>query len=209
MVPATARRWVSLPVLEFQVFSLNESLKMQHNIDWSSIFLETFPQPGATNTDIVAATVGLMAPLSAEEIALISQSQANPFPQGDALYASYRPFDPTTWAIPKRPLPPAYVSFLRWSNGGSFFNHDRRFDPFLSCSELRQYLIGYHFPQYVPGFVPFAFDGGGNVYVIDMRRESDAGEYPIVFAKLGNLKYENSKRVGISFIEVCAGHTNP
>lgn len=182
---------------------------MQRDIDWLSVFTERFPSTGATDAELSATLAALTAPLSQEEILSITQSQTNPFPPSDPLYHSYRPFNPAAWTIPNRPLPSPYINFLHWSNGGSFFNHDRHFDPFLSCSELRQYLIAYHFPQYLPGAVSFALDGNGNAYFFDMRQEPTAGEYPILLANLGSLRYEQAVTVGSSFIEVCAGVTDP
>lgn len=182
---------------------------MQRDIDWSTIFAESFPNPGATAAELSAAIKALTAPLSPEELRSIAQSQTNPYPPGDPLYGAYHPFDPTAWVIPNRPFPSDFISFLRWSNGGSFFNHDRHFDPFLSCSELRRCLVGHHFPQYLPGAVPFALDGNGNFYFFDMRHVSASNQYPVLFTSAGDLRYEHSIHVADSFIEVCAGTTDP
>jgi len=182
---------------------------MQRDIDWSTIFAVSFPNPGATDTELSAAIKALTSPLSQEELQSIAHSQINPFPPSDPLYGAYRPFDPAAWVIPNRPFPSDFISFLGWSNGGSFFNQDRHFDPFLSCTELRHYLVGYRFPEYLPGAVPFALDGNSRVYFFDMRRDSESNEYPVLFTSLGDLRYKHSILVGDSFIEVCAGTTDP
>jgi hypothetical protein len=178
-------------------------------IRWPAVFATAHPRPGVSEQDLAAALADLRRPLSEEEADQIGRSQTNPFPRGDSLHASWRPFDPHRWRLPDRPLPPSYLSFLRWSDGGAFFNGDRRFDPFLPCGELREYLLGNHIPQYMPGALPFAFDGGGRFYLFDMRNEPVRGEYPVLYVGAGNLGYEDAVLVAASFIEACRGTTNP
>jgi len=182
---------------------------MKTSTDWSKVFKTKYPVAGASNENLAEAQAALLAPLSDEELAAIVSSQMNPFPPGDPLHAQYRPFDPTQWQLPNKPLPPKYLDFLHWSNGGSFFNGDRHFDPFLNCHDLRRNLIGYHIPQYMPEAVPFALSGDGQAYLFDMRKNPTKGEYPILFASLGSLRYEQSVVVGKSFVDVCSGTTSP
>jgi hypothetical protein len=111
--------------------------------------------------------------------------------------------------LPDGPLPPSYLSLLRWSDGGSFVNGDHRFDPFLPCSRLREYLLGYHVPQYMPGALPFALDGGGGFYLFDMRAGPVRGEYPLLYAGASNLRYDDAVAVASSLIEACRGTTDP
>jgi hypothetical protein len=179
------------------------------HIRWETVFSQLFPVNGATAADLsdLAATIG--KPLSEEEARAVNASQSNPFPETDPLHAAYKPFDPQRWRFPSRPLPLSYVDFLKWSNGGSFVNGERCFDPFFSTPELRSYLVGYHVPQYMPESLPFAFDGCGDFYLFDMRRDPADGEYPILFTLAGNLSYEGAVFVTSSFVEACKGTTNP
>jgi len=178
-------------------------------MDWTNIFQIKYPKPGASSEEIANALTALAAPLSNQELESIQQSQTNPFPASDPLYTAYTPFDPTSWSIPTSPLPPTYLDFLRWSNGGSFFNGDRCFDTFFPCSDLRHYLIGYHIPQYLPGAIPFASTGNGEIYYFDMRNNPVENEYPILLCSFGDLRYNHSVEVGKSFLEACLDRTNP
>jgi hypothetical protein len=182
---------------------------MTTSIDWAKVFKTTYPAAGVSESALSEALATLFAPLSDEELGVIASSQTNPFPPSDPLYGQYRPFDASQWQLPSKPLPPSYLAFLHWSNGGSFFNDDRHFDPFLACQELRQYMLGYHIPQYLPNAFPFALNGSGYVYLFDMRQEPVEGEYPVLFTNLGNLRYEQSKEIDTSFVGVCSGTTNP
>lgn len=177
--------------------------------NWSKVFETQYPVAGASVKNLSEVLAALFAPLSGEELASIARSQTNPFPISDPLHSLYRQFDPLMWQLPTRPLPPSYITFLRWSNGGSFFNNNRHFDPFLASYGLRQNLVGYHIPQYMPNAMPFAFSGRGHVFLFDMRSNYKNDEYPILFASLGNLRFEQSTEVGKSFIDVCSGNTDP
>jgi SMI1 / KNR4 family (SUKH-1) len=162
-------------------------------IDWSSMFDEAFPAAGASVADLerFVATVG--QPLSAGEVNGINQGQQNPFPQSDPSYESWRPFDPSLWTVPDRPLPPSYLAFLAWSNGGEFRTGERLFQFFPAIDPghgVRAMLLAYHLPQYMPGALPFAFDGAGTFYLFDMRQAAQRGEYPVVQAHAGCLGWE-------------------
>jgi len=61
----------------------------------------------------------------------------------------------------------------------------------------------------MPDSLPFAFDGYGDFYLFDMRRDPVEGEYPILFILSGNLGYEDAIIVATSFVEACNGTTNP
>lgn len=182
---------------------------MANSIDWTNVFTIRYPATGASDETISEAISATFAPLTKEELATIAGTQTNPFPPDDPLYSQYCPFELCQWQLPSKPFPPSYLDFLRWSNGGSFFNNDRYFDPFFACQELRQYLLGYHVPQYMPDAVPFALNGSGCAYLFDMRQDPVNGEYPVLFASLGNLRYDQSKEVGKTFVEACSGVTNP
>jgi len=111
------------------------------------------------------------------------------------------------WQLPSGPLPPAYLDFLSWSNGGEFWN-DRRGFQFIPTSELREMLLCHFVPKYMPGALPFALDGGGHFYLFDMRRPPVKREYPILFAGCGDLGYEDAIVVAKSFVTLCKGNTD-
>jgi hypothetical protein len=179
-------------------------------IDWSSVFDEAYPVAGVSTADLerLVATVGQQ--LTPAEIKAINSGQRNPFPKGDPLYAAWRPFDSSLWVVPSRPLPPSYLAFLEWSNGGEFRTGERwfQFFPVLDPGQgMRATLLAYHLPQYMPGALPFAFNGGGTFYLFDMRPAAKRGEYPVVGSHSGNLGWEPDECVQIaeSFEAACRG----
>lgn len=180
-------------------------------MDWSSIFDEIRPAPGASEADIecFVATIGL--PLSVAELAEVNRSQKNPFPVNDPLHGAYRPFDPSGWLIPSRPLPPDYLSFLRWSNGGWCRTGDREFGFFPTndaTGGVRAMMLAYQVPQYMPGAVPFAFNGGGTFYLFDMREPAKDGNYPVVCAHAGSQGWGPEHwSLANSFEAACRGST--
>lgn len=181
-------------------------------MDWLTVFDEAYPEAGASESEIAWFVASVGQPLSDEELAYVNGSQQNPFPKNDPLYTAYRPFDASLWTIPNRPLPPAYLEFLRWSNGGEFRTGEHWLQFFAALNRIhgvRAMLLGYCFPQYIPGALPFAMSGGGTLYLFDMRRDAIAGEYPVVCSRFGNLGWEPDEaiRVAESFEEVCRGRT--
>ena len=108
-----------------------------------------------------------------------------------------------------RTVPPSYLSFVRYSDGGFFQNGGRAFQ--MYGTGLRAMMRDYDVPQYMPLAVPFAFNGGGVMYLFDMRQPPDAdGEYPIICAHASNLDFDphDSPKVADSFPEVCRGRFN-
>ena len=179
-------------------------------MDWSTVFAQQHPQPGATDQQIRAFTESVLLPLSADEIAEINATQRNPFPRTDPLHSAYRPFDPTAWMLPLRDLPETYLSFLRWSNGGHFGNGERWFQFFQAVAPghgVREMLLGHNLPKYMPGVLPFALNGGGSFYLFDMRAKPKRGEYPIVTAHSGYLSWNKDAwhPVADTFLEACQG----
>jgi len=71
------------------------------------------------------------------------------------------------------------------------------------------HLLAYHVPQYMPGALPFAMDGGGGFYLFDLRADAIDGEYPIFFAHAGNLGWDDAVPVAQTFPDACRGNTNP
>lgn len=183
---------------------------MTSRILWSKQFEHVYFKRGASEKMLADAQAELVAPLSKAELkAIVRRSQRNPFPKTDPLYAHYRPIDPTLWKLPKGPLPPSYVDFLRWSNGGAFFNGARSFDSFLECSALRREMLGHNVPEYFPGFLPFASDGYSNMYGFDMRLDPVQGEYPILFVAYSNICTKDAVFVAATFLEACTGTWDP
>ncbi|MBN9521385.1 SMI1/KNR4 family protein [bacterium] len=173
-------------------------------MDWATVFAESYPQPGATDAVIARLVVEVFRPLSLSEIRQFNGGQRNPFPPGDSLYASWRPFDAATWVIPARPLPPSYLSFLRWSNGGEFRTGSRWFQ-FFPALDVRATLLAYHLPEYMPEALPIALDGGGVFYLLDMHAPATDGEYPVVCADAGSLGWQRGRwwHLADSFLAVC------
>lgn len=166
-------------------------------MDWENVFQYVAKDIPATADDITYLQRSVLAPLTKSEIAEINSQQKNPFPASSPLYEEYQPFDPSKWYIPVRPFPDAFVDFLRWSNGGNFLRGEREFGIFGTMS-IREYLLAYQIPEYMPGAVPFAFDGGGEFYLFDMREEMIDGEYPIVMSHSGSLGWDEDDAVIIA-----------
>jgi hypothetical protein len=176
-------------------------------IYWESIFDKVYPVPGASREEVEQFVNSLMEPLSEEEIDEINMGQTNPFPKKDPLHRTYHPFDPRVWVLPNRPLPASYLDFLAWSDGPECVNGERSFG-FFGTKQVREYLLCYHVPEYMPLALPFAFNGGGVFYLFDMREEAVDGEYPIVVADAAVLDWEVVPCIATSFIEACSGKIN-
>jgi hypothetical protein len=179
-------------------------------MDWRAVFDEAQPEDGTSEIEIARFAISIAQPLTATEIEAVNSSQQNPFPQHDPLHATYRRFDPSRWDVPSGPLPLSYLSFLRWSNGGWFRTGKREFGFFPTSDPsggVRAMLVAYHLPQYMPGALPIAFNGGGTFYLLDMRRAAVNGEYPVVCAHAGYLAWTSEAYVTVadSFVDACRG----
>lgn len=172
---------------------------------WSSLFTEQYPVAGVSERELQAVTATLFAPITDDEAVQIRASRSVLIDGTPAV----APSEPRNWWLPRGSLPASYLDFLRWSNGGSFLNGERRFDPFLPASTLRETLLSHAFPQFMPLTLPFASNGGGCFYAFDMRQSPLNGEYPILFVSLGNLSYDDAVPVANSFPEACRGSVNP
>ena len=181
-------------------------------MDWLSVFDEARPDRGASDVEVQHFVVSIAQPLSQAEIDEINRSQRNPFPEGDPLHAVYRSLDPSVWVLPKQALPPAYLAFLRYSNGGWFRSGDREFGFFGTAGPggVRDMTLAYQVPQYMSGALPFAFNGAGTFYLFDMRTEPVRDEYPIVCAHAGNLGWDSDAcyLVADSFEAACRGRVD-
>jgi hypothetical protein len=130
-------------------------------------------------------------------------------PEPGATEAEVKRFVATLGLPADRPVPPSYLSFVRFSDGGHFQNGDRLFQ--MYGTGLRQMMLDRDVPEYMPLAVPFAFNGGGVMYMFDMRQPPDAdGEYPIICAHAGYLDFDPrySPKVADSFLQVCRGRFN-
>ena len=160
------------------------------DFNWShhlSKFDECEPRPGL-NPEYVPLVDRLIGePLSKEEITEIESRGLS---------------DPNHWVVPSRPLPKSYLSFLAWSNGGIFIEGDREF-AMLGAEELREYMLTYELPATMAGSVPFATDGHGGFYLIDMRSEpNEGGEFPILHAHADRFTYDDAEIVATAFPEL-------
>ncbi len=65
-------------------------------------------------------------------------------------------------------------------------------------------MIGYHIPEYMPGAIPFAFDGSG-LDLFDMRQSVVEGEYPVVQAHAGCLGWDEDScgQIADSLVAAC------
>ena len=66
-------------------------------------------------------------------------------------------------------------------------------------------MLRYLFPEYLPGAVPFAFNGGGIFYAFDVRHAPEDGEFPIIAVASGVLDFEYSPTVASTFVDLCRG----
>jgi hypothetical protein len=178
-------------------------------MDWDQVFDVKQKRGGASSATLDRFVSEVGRPITAPEIREVNQGQQNPFPPTDTLHAAYRPFDPSAWVIPNGPLPPSYLSFLRWSDGGQFGTGERWFQ-FFDTRRMRSMMLAHSLPQYMPGALPFALNGGGVFYLFDMRKPPAGGEYPIVGAHAGYLSWDPPawRSVADSFPDACRGTTN-
>jgi len=176
---------------------------------WEEIFDETIQEIGATESEIHSFCEAINQPLTDRELSEVFSSQSNPFHEGHDLHTHYRHFDAKKWVLPARPLSSSFLDFLRWSNGGWARTGKREFG-FFSTFDLREMMLAYHIPQYMPYAIPFAFNGGGFFYLFDLRKEPVDDEYPIVCAAAGNLGWNPDENafVAATFHAACIGITN-
>jgi len=172
--------------------------------EFSSLFDEVVLEPGATAAVLDDLQANVFAPLRESEIEEIVEAQTNPWPRNDKYHSQWEPLDPRRWRLPSRPLPKSLLNLLSWSDG-LWARTGRREFGFLGAAQLREYLLAYHFPEYMPEVLPIALDGGGVFYCLDMRSEAVDGEYPVLAASSGDLDFESAVLVSDSLVEACAG----
>jgi hypothetical protein len=159
--------------------------------------LRSAPVAGASNDEVQSFSKKVFAPLTDAEIRdLINEHRSV---VGEGCFDP--PFRPAEWKLPSRRLPDSYLDFVRLSNGGYFQGRHRDLDPLFSINEVRDYLLGYSVPHWMPEACPIGFDGGGGFYLLDMRSEADGDDYPIVWAHASNLSFDDAKVLAPSFHE--------
>lgn len=160
---------------------------------WDTFFDKSSKKVGASSELIAKFRRTALHPLSTKEVAGVKASQQNPFPSTDPLHSVYKPFDARKWVMPTFGFPQSYLSFLQWSNGGSFIKGGREFGFFPAIDSrcgVRAMMLSYHIPEYMKYGVPFAFDGAGTFYLFDMREPPLDDEFPIVLAHAGSLGWD-------------------
>jgi hypothetical protein len=170
--------------------------------DWAAAFNVVQREPPATAEELSRLEDDLRRPLSDAEIDSIIRSQSNPWPVSDPHHASWIPVSPVRWQMPARPLPASFLSFLVWSNGPSVVRAQMAFG-FFGTSEIREYLLAYHLPLYMPMTVPLGLDGSGNFALLDVREPMVKGEYPILVAAAGDLCFDDARMAADTFEQFC------
>lgn len=111
-----------------------------------------------------------------------------------------------------RPLPPSYLSFLRYSDGGEFRNGERVLRMYCT-QQIPQRMIDYHLAELMPRAVPFAANiNGVGLYTFDMRDPPDAdGEYPVISAAVGGPPFDPlyNPRIATGFPQACRDRFRP
>jgi len=163
------------------------------------------PERPASDAELDALAGSVFAPLSTIEIEeqITAHKTAS---EGNCIELT---FEPSSWQLPKRHLPASYLAFLRYSNGGFFEGAHRNFDPLFSTNELREYMLAYGIPSWMPLSLPIGFDGGGSFYLLDMRNESINNDYPVLFVHADNLGYDEAITLARSFSEFIETRLGP
>lgn len=126
---------------------------------WQITFEQEFDKrPPANQEEIELFQKTWNVPLSQTEVKEITAMHKKLFPADDPRYRHYVPMDPAKWSFPQKVLPPSYLQFLQYSNGGEFSQGDRYFQ-FFSTDDHREMNVAYEFPEYMPGVSSFAMDG--------------------------------------------------
>ncbi|WP_118975064.1 SMI1/KNR4 family protein [Taibaiella koreensis] len=101
-------------------------------------------------------------------------------------------------------LPEELLQLLRYANGGTIVNGEREFG-FFGLDEIRSYYFAYGFPQYLPYFLPIAFNGGGIFYAYDFRMPDNPS---VIAVASGNPFAEEAVILGDSLEEVLSKTTD-
>jgi hypothetical protein len=175
-------------------------MTFQQPVKWSSIFEHVFDfgEPAE------ATAVGeILLPISAAEMAAVVAGLRNPWPTSDPRHFAYQPLDPSTWTLPQTRIPKVYIDFLAWSDGASWQTGEREFSCF-GCKKIREYMLHYYFPEYMPCALPIGLDGGSVFGVFDLRNGPSDAVWAI---GCGALSWEGAVKVAESFVGFCRGTT--
>ena len=106
-----------------------------------------------------------------------------------------------------RDLPGTYLDLLAISHGGGIEIGEREI-AYFEIESMRDYMIDYQFPVYMPGALPFGLNGGAVFYVFDMREPASSNEFPIVAVSSGNLCYDDAPTIARSIPELLSNSIN-
>ena len=100
-----------------------------------------------------------------------------------------------------RPLPAAYVAFLRETNGAELATHDRDGDCLClwHAEEIPEYNRGYGIQKWLPGTFAIGSDGGDDAILLDMTVSSDPEAWPVVRVGFGALARDEFCQQAASF----------
>ena len=175
-------------------------------MDFSHLTFTDQQEPISTE-DLMFLTNGVFAPITDAEREEIISLQQNPWPTHHPEHATWTPIDPINWRFPSHPIPASYITLLQYADGGLAVNGEREIG-FFGAHDIREYLLHYLFPEFMPLAVPFGLNGGGVFYVFDMRNPPSNEEFPILAASAGVLDFDDSPIVVHSLSELFAGTDN-
>ncbi len=164
------------------------------NID-DSCFYER--NPGISREQVPAINAMLQAPLNTSELIELAKLHSKVPGSQNA----------NSWTVDLRDLPESYVELLSISHGGGLTIGEREIAYFEDLL-LREYLLHYEFPVYMPGALPFGLNGGGVFYIFDMRTPPCDGEFPILVAHSSYLDFDGATLVARDIHELLSDSTN-
>jgi hypothetical protein len=184
---------------------LKKSTTPADEINWKMILGKGRVGLGSGLMTIRKARRDLNRPLNKKELTYLDRVLArNPYPEDDPLHATYVAPDPRKWILPSRGLPTSYLSFLDWSNAGTFKVGERRIQ-FLDCLGLRDEMLENLYPMCAPCVIPFArIPGTPGRYCFDTTNEAVDGEFPVVLHLGGGMIWDRMP-LARNFLEFCKG----
>ena len=100
-----------------------------------------------------------------------------------------------------RPLPAAYVMFLRETNGAELGKHDQEGDclRLWSAEEIPEDNQGYQIQKYLPGTFAIGSDGGPDAILLDMTASEDPDAWPVIRVGFSDLDRDEFCQQASSF----------